>query len=300
MPSSSALPGRRLCTSMSAVATSASSSAMPVGDLRSIVTDFLLRLNSWEVIESPGRNAVPMRRPSSPPSGRSTLMTSAPRSPNTAPANGPASTWPSSITRIPANGNAVMSRHPKIKRLSAEDAEDAQRARRSKARVARNSLPLRPLRILRVLRAKTFLFGRLFRGGAELGERAGMHELAREGAADDALGGPSGLDQSLEIDAGLDAELMAQEHHVLGAHVAGRRAVLVAAERAAAEPGDRAVEQIDPHLERGIEIRAAEPARVVQMQPDADVRHDLAHRGDPALDRVRIGPADRVGAIESV
>src|SRR5437868_2026103 len=44
-----------------------------------------------------------MRRPSSPPSGRSTLMTSAPRSANTAPANGPARTWPNSITRIPVS-----------------------------------------------------------------------------------------------------------------------------------------------------------------------------------------------------
>src|SRR5438552_16581992 len=52
-----------------------------------------------------------MRRPSS-PSGRSTLNRSAPRSAKIAPANGPASTWPSSITRRPASGNGlVMSLH---------------------------------------------------------------------------------------------------------------------------------------------------------------------------------------------
>ncbi len=39
-------------------------------------------------------------------SGGSTLMTSAPRSPSSCPQNGPAITWPSSMTRMPASGPA--------------------------------------------------------------------------------------------------------------------------------------------------------------------------------------------------
>src|SRR5262249_1687246 len=49
----------------------------------------------------------PQARVSSPWPGRSTLMTSAPRSPRTCPQNGPASTRDASRTRTPCNGNRL-------------------------------------------------------------------------------------------------------------------------------------------------------------------------------------------------
>ncbi len=53
---------------------------------------------------SPSRHGGPQARVSSPPSGRSTLMTSAPRSPSSIAASGPASTREKSATRIPSSG----------------------------------------------------------------------------------------------------------------------------------------------------------------------------------------------------
>ena len=103
MPSASAAPGRRLCSMISASLSRPCSAATPSGDFRSSVTDFLPRLNSWKFSASPWRKSGPMRRASSPPSGFSTLITSAPRSAKIAPAKGPASTWPSSTTRTPDN-----------------------------------------------------------------------------------------------------------------------------------------------------------------------------------------------------
>ena len=103
MPSASAAPGRRLCSMISAWASRPSKASTPSGDFKSSVTDFLPRLNSWKFSASPWRKSGPIRRASSPPSGFSTLITSAPRSAKIAPAKGPASTWPSSTTRTPDN-----------------------------------------------------------------------------------------------------------------------------------------------------------------------------------------------------
>ena len=103
IPKASAAPGRRLCSMISALASKPCSASTPSGDFRSSVTDFLPRLNSWKFSASPWRKSGPIRRASSPPSGFSTLMTSAPRSAKIAPAKGPASTWPSSTTRTPDN-----------------------------------------------------------------------------------------------------------------------------------------------------------------------------------------------------
>src|SRR6218665_24444 len=93
-------PGRRLWIRMSVPAASRSKACMPWSLLRSMATDFLPRLKTWKLIESPWRKADPMWRASSPPSVRSSLTTSAPRSARIAPANGPASTCPSSSTRM--------------------------------------------------------------------------------------------------------------------------------------------------------------------------------------------------------
>src|SRR4051794_24612770 len=102
MPSASATPGRRVCTRISASASSPCSAATPSAVFRSSVTLRLPRLNSWKFSASPCRKAGPICRASSPPSGFSTLTTLAPRSARMAPAKGPASTWPSSTTLMPA------------------------------------------------------------------------------------------------------------------------------------------------------------------------------------------------------
>ena len=68
----------------------------------------------------------------------------------------------------------------------------------------------------------------------------------------------------VEIDAGLDAHLLAHEDEVLGADVA--RGALVTGERAAAEPRDARVEHVHAHFERRVRVRDAHAARVVEMQ----------------------------------
>ena len=47
-------------------------------------------------------------RASSPPSGFSILITSAPMSAMITPASGPASAWPTSMTRTPSNGKVTV------------------------------------------------------------------------------------------------------------------------------------------------------------------------------------------------
>src|SRR4029077_5789774 len=47
-------------------------------------------------------------RASSPPSGFSILMTSAPMSASNTPARGPARAWPTSMTRTPSSGRVTM------------------------------------------------------------------------------------------------------------------------------------------------------------------------------------------------
>lgn len=77
------------------------------------------------------------------------------------------------------------------------------------------------------------------------------------------LGEARALDQRVEVDASLDAKLLAQEHEILGADVAGRAGI--AGERAAAQTCDRRVEAIDAHLEPCECVRDAHTARVVQV-----------------------------------
>ena len=86
------------------------------------------------------------------------------------------------------------------------------------------------------------------------------------------------LDQLVEIDAGLDAHLLAHEHEILGADIAG--GALVRGERAAAEAGDGGIEDRHAHLQPGIGVGDAHAARVVQVQRRASVRETLAHRAD--------------------
>ena len=125
---------------------------------------------------------------------------------------------------------------------------------------------------------------------------AAAHHLARQRVADDPLGLARDLEQSLEVDAGLDADLVAQVDEVLGGDVAGR--VLEAGVRAAAEPGDRRVEIVDAHFHRRQRVGEPEPAGVVQVQVDALVGPAVLHLADHPPDRQRIGPAHGVGELD--
>ena len=79
-PARARAPGRKFSTSTSARATSFHSTALPASSLRSSATERLLRFHSAKGCERPSTKGG-MRRASS-PSGRSTLMISAPRSPS--------------------------------------------------------------------------------------------------------------------------------------------------------------------------------------------------------------------------
>src|SRR5439155_19964337 len=91
-------------------------------------------------------------------------------------------------------------------------------------------------------------FAALSRGSAAEGvETAGVDEFARQLVPDDLLGHAADLDQRIEIDAGIDAHLLAEQHQLLGADVAGR--LWLPGERAAAQPTYRRVELDYAHLE---------------------------------------------------
>ena len=74
-----------------------------------------------------------------------------------------------------------------------------------------------------------------------------VHDAAHQRPADDVLGQARGLDQCLQVDAGFDAQLVAQEDHVLSADVARGVARLVAGEGASAQAGHGGIEQRDDH-----------------------------------------------------
>src|SRR4051812_40152399 len=91
---------------MSAVSTSARNFSRPSSLFRSSVTERLLRFHTMNGAPSPLTKGG-MRRASSPPSGFSTLMTSAPMSASCMAQNGP-DKWPlRSITRSPASAPAI-------------------------------------------------------------------------------------------------------------------------------------------------------------------------------------------------
>jgi len=81
---------------------------------------------------------------------------------------------------------------------------------------------------------------------------------------DDLFGHAADLDQRVEIDTGIDAHLLAEQHQLLGADVAC--SLWLPGERTAAEPADGRVELGHTHLEPGMRIGDREPARIVQMQ----------------------------------
>jgi len=121
-----------------------------------------------------------------------------------------------------------------------------------------------------------------------------VHDLARQGTPDDLLGQARCPDEPVQVDARLDAQLVAQLHHVLGADIARGLHIGVIAERAAAQAADGAVEQIHPFLQGGIEIGRAHAARVVQVQAHPHPRRPFAHGVDAALDLLGVAPAHGV------
>src|SRR5438445_9679547 len=95
-------------STMSTPLTYCLSQATSLAFFRSSVIERLPALTLWKPEPTPARNGGPQPRASSPPSGRSTLTTSAPSRASVSPANGPARFCASSRTLMPASGRAVM------------------------------------------------------------------------------------------------------------------------------------------------------------------------------------------------
>ena len=111
-PKPSRRPGRRFCTKMSASFAMPRTMSAPSGRFMSMTTLRLLRPMLRNVADSPATNGGPERRTSSPPSGFSILMTSAPMSPKSMEQNGPAMICVTSMTRTPVSGcTAGLSPH---------------------------------------------------------------------------------------------------------------------------------------------------------------------------------------------
>src|SRR6516164_10670703 len=95
---------------------------------------------------------------------------------------------------------------------------------------------------------------------AECVETAGVDQFARQLVGDDLLGHAANLDQRVEIDAGIDAHLLAEQHQLLGADVAG--CLWLPGERATAQPADGRVELRHTHPEPGMRVGDGESARI--------------------------------------
>ena len=88
---------------------------------------------------SPSCHGGPQARVSSPPSGRSTLITSAPRSPSSIAASGPASTREKSATRIPSSGGMAGTLVRAMRTLVVSDLHLGQTERRRPAAPRRSA-----------------------------------------------------------------------------------------------------------------------------------------------------------------
>src|SRR5579862_8133139 len=100
------------------------------------------------------------------------------------------------------------------------------------------SPPLPPVTSATAPRSSTGVLPRSGGGAAtKRVEAVGVDQLARQLVPDDVLGHAADLDQRVEVDPGIDANLLAQQHQFLGADIAGRLRLTGA--RAAAEPADR-------------------------------------------------------------
>src|SRR4051812_46546721 len=82
----------------------------PSASRRLSVTERLLRARIDHHSEWSRWRSRPQSRIASPPGGASIFTTSAPKSPSSVPTNGPASSWPNSITRTPVSGPSPSGR----------------------------------------------------------------------------------------------------------------------------------------------------------------------------------------------
>src|SRR6478752_844787 len=107
MPQRSSVPGLKFSITTSTCAVRSRTSARPGSVRRSTATDRLLRAIAGHQRLRPS-TVTPHPRIGSPVPGGSTLITSAPRSPSSWPANGPAMNEPSSRTRRSASGGRAV------------------------------------------------------------------------------------------------------------------------------------------------------------------------------------------------
>src|SRR4051794_1310046 len=103
IPQRASVPGLKFSITTSTCAVRSRTTARPRSVRRSTATDRLLRAMAGHQRLRPS-TVTPHRRIGSPVPGGSTLITSAPRSPSSWPANGPAMNEPSSSTRRSASG----------------------------------------------------------------------------------------------------------------------------------------------------------------------------------------------------
>ena len=81
--------------------------------------------------------------------------------------------------------------------------------------------------------------------------------------ADDLLRQVGRLDELAQVDASGDAHLLAQEHQVLGAHIAG--CALMPCKGATAQTCHAGVEAVHPHLEPRVRVGDTHAAGVVEV-----------------------------------
>src|SRR5690349_3246251 len=92
-------------------------------------------------------------------------------------------------------------------------------------------------------------------------DRAGREHVRAEWPAEHVARGAARLQESLEVDAGLDPHLVKHRDEVLGGDVAGRSG----RDRAAAELAEARLEGGYARLDRREHIRQTLPARVVEV-----------------------------------
>nr|GFB37303.1 hypothetical protein [Tanacetum cinerariifolium] len=99
------------------------------------------------------------------------------------------------------------------------------------------------------------------------------------------------IEQHRQIDAGLDAHLVAQVHQILGADIArcSRR------ERASSQPAKGRIEASRAGLIRRQHVAQPQPARVVKMQGQRRRRYTTQHALHQGKDLTRVGHAGGVG-----
>src|SRR3954451_11877441 len=103
-PHFSIVPGRKFSSTTSADSHRRMAIRWPSASRRLSVTERLLRARIDHHSEWSRWRSRPQSRIASPPGGASIFTMSAPKSPSSVPTNGPARSWPNSMTRTPVSG----------------------------------------------------------------------------------------------------------------------------------------------------------------------------------------------------